>query len=765
VSDRYNTFYKQLISESELDGLCSTLEQADRDAVRDLVLSGGSLYGGVCTALGADIAFAGLDLTQGVEVEPGVAYDNLGRRIQHDVTLTPTSTLNVTHAGYTAIGAVGTLPQADGADLQPIANCERWISIYIVFDRLLSDQRTDGTGTPVYYSEAESFKFYIQAGVLYTLGAAPVTPAHALMSGMVLLGEFKLVNNAGVLTVALANYERRQDWIRQTTSQYSLVAGTAQGALQWFLSTLTNHVTGSGGRHSATAVDVGDAPVTDNWRDTGGGGGPTTNAGGTVKSRLDKLVTDLVAQTANRSGAHKIGAAGTGAGALVLPAGNIGDQIRDIVTTFNAFAAAGTATTADQVAYDGSSTAFADATVLAARGLGLGVDAVFDDFVGLLGGSAAGAGLSGADKIGARYIGGSPGTDGTLDLAAGTLSAQLAAIQLAVNGRVKRVGDTMTGSLTPNAADAAALGSASYPWSNVYTSRLYARANADAAANAAAELRVYSNAQQTYLQKIFALGNGGAVATLPVAVIGPHGHYQPRSFEYSDHFMYKDITMLAMAYDLITQGAVSVNIPSAAEASLYTCGGIARIRADVNGEVGDIRGPAKLTLIGSNANNVPRQHFVFRVRRSRTAGAALYSFGIRRRGSGSTIGTCDTGTSRVEFYAGVGSTWQGRVIAPAPAGSVPTGGFTGTDDTDWHLFEIVMRQHSAPVGNYAHFAVDGVWRTAIRPQNDPPQNGFVADLYDFEFFARLDINGDGGQVNDLDIDYWAVYSDTYGHDV
>jgi hypothetical protein len=148
MSDRSDFYFKQLVTEAEMDQAFDDLETADRNMIADQTDGVHAVWG----------VFEGYEVTENsgtpdlnVEVANGVAYDEQGRRIPHT-------------AGPTLVDLASGVPGSDS----------RYVRVYAVYAEVTSDPRVDGSGTPLDYRITESVTFEIQLGAI---AASPVRPA------------------------------------------------------------------------------------------------------------------------------------------------------------------------------------------------------------------------------------------------------------------------------------------------------------------------------------------------------------------------------------------------------------------------------------------------------------------------------------------------------------------------------------------------------------------------------------------------------------
>jgi hypothetical protein len=122
--DRWDFFYKQLVSEADLDESNDWAENAERNFAIDAELTG-IFSGGVATQHNP------LGLI--VDVSACVARDRLGRRLVWGGV----EEIDVTEDEY----AISTAPSS---------GYKKWVTVYAQFTRNLSAPETDGNGATVY---------------------------------------------------------------------------------------------------------------------------------------------------------------------------------------------------------------------------------------------------------------------------------------------------------------------------------------------------------------------------------------------------------------------------------------------------------------------------------------------------------------------------------------------------------------------------------------------------------------------------------------
>lgn len=290
MANRVNWYYRQLVSEGDMDGADDRLEQANWDLAVDTALHG--------VMYGLEVVEAAIpDLTVTVS-GPGAAYDQTGKRI----FVAANQAVDVSEDS----NAVTTEVSLDGNI--------RIISIFIKFKRSLSNLKKDGNNVDVYYNVDESFEFIVEQSAE---GIAPAPPA--LKSDAKLLADIRRGFGDTTITNAMIDIDRRQYVFDVTAGALEVRAGTAEEAVDGVLSALNDHITDATAAHAASAVSYAGGGA---WHDG------TTNAATTVELQLDKIVTDLT----DAAGADRIGAAESTVGSYSVSAGSIRDQVLGLLT-------------------------------------------------------------------------------------------------------------------------------------------------------------------------------------------------------------------------------------------------------------------------------------------------------------------------------------------------------------------------------------------------------------------------------------------------
>lgn len=248
MADRRDYYFRQLVTEAELDAGFSGLETADRNLMTDLG------HVGIVGGLGVS-AQVSPNLT--VQVASGVAYDQLGQRCS--VPSTQNLDCSVDE------DSVSTTVSTPGNS--------RILGVYIGFQRSLTDLRIDGNSDPVYFVRGESFELRVIQGAE---AGSPTPPA--LQGDAILLAD--ITRSFGVTTITSGNISTSRRQTAFKTTGIALSAGQPEEALQALISALqaagglnligaltgTGEVLYSGGRSRSVMVPIIASPdATSTW--------------------------------------------------------------------------------------------------------------------------------------------------------------------------------------------------------------------------------------------------------------------------------------------------------------------------------------------------------------------------------------------------------------------------------------------------------------------------------------------------------------------
>lgn len=301
--DLFNWFFRQPVTEGEMDDAFDKAQEADLNMMSDQGLVG--------VMLGGDVAehFPTPDLTVDIAA-PVAAYDQEGQRIFVPGT-----------AGVENIDVSVDSNLVSTSVVTP--GNEKIVSVFVQFARVLSNTRSDGNGNPVAFEVDEGAEFIVVQGAE---SAPPATPP-SLLADALLLGDITRTNGQTQIFDADIDLSRKQETFRLTTADFEIFTGTQEEALQQMLQELQNHVDQVGVAHSADSIDYDPnaLPIPAGWS--------AVDASTNVQDAIDGLVDDLT-QATGVTGADLIGHNPTGinwADATPLAATTVGAAIDEII--------------------------------------------------------------------------------------------------------------------------------------------------------------------------------------------------------------------------------------------------------------------------------------------------------------------------------------------------------------------------------------------------------------------------------------------------
>jgi len=390
MADRVDFYFRQRVTEAELDLAFALLEKADRDLAADLNIYG--IVSGAVPAPHSPVPDLTVDLTA-----PARAYDNLGQRMFFGTGQTVDC----------AVDLVG-IP----TDVATVGN-ERWLGIFLRFKRQLSDPRTDGNSQQVFFRRDESFELVVRQA---PEGAIGVAPKPALQADELLLCDVRRRPGQTQILVADLDTSRRQAFIfaqgtsvAVTTGTWSILqplAATVQAAFDEADAELRDHFTAVARRHAATAIDYA----------------PHGFVGaGNVQGAVDELIDDLTTGAVGSSGASRVGVDAAAGAPNALPAGSVKSQLAQLLGFLNTHVSAPTA------AHNAAAIAATPHNNVAGTNVQAQLQEIVTDLV------ATGAASPGAGLVGVDAIAGAPTA-----IAAGTLRAALVTLLGGLNGHVNQ---------------------------------------------------------------------------------------------------------------------------------------------------------------------------------------------------------------------------------------------------------------------------------------------------------------------------------------
>ncbi|MBK7537581.1 MAG: hypothetical protein IPI49_19855 [Myxococcales bacterium] len=389
MSHRVDYFFRQKVTEAELDLGFALLEQADRNLAVDLGLVG--VITGAQVTPHEPVADLSVDLTA-----PARAYDQAGQRI-----------------------AFGTGQTVDcGADWQGLPTAvattthERWLGVFLRFDRQLSDPRTDGNSQQVYFRRDESFELLVRQAPEGPIGAAPRV---ALEPEELLLCDIRLRAGQTQILASDIDPSRRQAFVVARATAVGVDPGlwsilapatpTVQAALDAADGVLSEHLSAVW-RHSAADIDCAPSGFV---------------SGTTVQAVVTELIDKLAASAPGAAGASRIGADGIPGAPWALAPGTVDSQLALVVGLLNQHAGAVAG------AHPASAVAAAPHNHLTSTSVQGQLQELVTDL------RSTTTGVAGASLVGTEAVAGAPTA-----LPAGPLSTALAALLGAINGHVTK---------------------------------------------------------------------------------------------------------------------------------------------------------------------------------------------------------------------------------------------------------------------------------------------------------------------------------------
>jgi hypothetical protein len=296
--NRRDFFHLQAVTEGELDSAFDGAEDAIRDFAADIGAFG--IFSGMVAQEHEPVANMTLDVTS------GTAYDRAGRRIRIG------SEQNISLA----------LDEDGISTTVPGAGDERWISLFVEFDRELDDERTDGSNQQVFFIRNESYRFVVRQGATADIGLAT---RPGLDDDLVLLCDVRIENAQASIEAADISTSRRQvatvytaDLVGFNEAEFEVI--DSGDDVQAAMAVIDAHLNNTGNKHPATAITT----AATGWL-----------TAATVQAMFAEIVADLADTGAATSGCDRIGIADLpnsgswtpGAGTLMTYIASLNTQI------------------------------------------------------------------------------------------------------------------------------------------------------------------------------------------------------------------------------------------------------------------------------------------------------------------------------------------------------------------------------------------------------------------------------------------------------
>jgi hypothetical protein len=301
--DRKNFFFRQKVTEQELDSAFDAVEQGVQDFVASFEFVGVATNAQVTEHAPANFT---------VDVQgPAYIYDKLFQRISFSADQNLNCAVDENGAATDVVGAGN----------------EKYLSVFAHFQRLLSDPRTDGFGDTIYFEEAESFKLRLVQGAEAPSGTASRPP---LDSTDILLADIRIVY--GQTTIVNANIDdSRAELVYQLSgSPLDINERSLTDVLQAMLDEINSFTSGlPGDLADQTAPDdgatlIGIDSIAPSY-------GLYTSPQGTLKAMLADFLEKLqVYGSPSTPGSARIGSNSLGSGLFSLAAGTVSAQLAEI---------------------------------------------------------------------------------------------------------------------------------------------------------------------------------------------------------------------------------------------------------------------------------------------------------------------------------------------------------------------------------------------------------------------------------------------------
>ena len=386
MSNRADFYFRQRVTEAELDLAFDQLEQADRTLASDIGVYG--IISGAVPVPHTPVANLSIDLTA-----PARAYDRAGQRIAFGAGLSVDCSVDLNGVPTTVL----------------TPGNERWVGVFLRFARLLSDPRTDGNSQQVYFRRDEHFELVVRQAADSVAGAAP---RMGLPDAELLVCDVRIAHGQTQILAGDIDTARRQafifaqgDAVAVEASSWATLApavATVQASLDAVDDELTGHFTGTTRRHAASDIDFT---------------APAEIAGSTVQAAISDLVSRLVSASGISGGDFVRNASMVGT-PYALGAGAVRAHVQSLLGWLNGHVGAAA----------GAHAASAISAAVHAWVTGTSVQAQLQEIVSELTSTLA---TKGGARVGQPALSGSP-----YALALGTVASQLQSLLGSLNTHV-----------------------------------------------------------------------------------------------------------------------------------------------------------------------------------------------------------------------------------------------------------------------------------------------------------------------------------------
>jgi hypothetical protein len=305
MADRVHFFFRQRVTEQELNLAFELLERADRNLAADLGIFG--IVSGAVPTPHEPVADLSVDLNG-----PARAYDRVGQRVFFG-------------SGQT----VGVARDSVGVSTEVLTpGHERWVSVFLRFDRVLTDERTDGNSQRVSFRQDESFELVVRQGAESAVGSALRVP---LEDDELLVCDVRREFGVDRVRADHLDVSRRQAFVFARSGSVGVfaelwqvlrpAAPQLQAALDAVDQLLSRHFDATERRHRSRDIDH--APS----------GFVTAQ---TVQGALDEVATKLSSAVDGAAGASLVGADAVPGTPRALAAGSVDGQLSALLSFLNA---------------------------------------------------------------------------------------------------------------------------------------------------------------------------------------------------------------------------------------------------------------------------------------------------------------------------------------------------------------------------------------------------------------------------------------------
>lgn len=305
-------YFRQRVTEAELNLGFELLERADRNLASDLGIRG--IISGAIPVPHDPVADLTIDLTA-----PGRAYDALGQRVFFGAG--ERVDCAVDHQG---------LPTAVLLEGQ-----ERWLGVFLRFSRLLSDPRTDGNSQELFFRHDESFELVVRQGA-----AAPAGDAQkvALEPDELLVCDMRRTFGQEQLLAEHIDTARRQAFVFAAADHVGVEAGTWT-RLQPATETVQSALDATDAEFAALADQSDPARGAALVGNAAGAGSPHALDAGTLRSQVLALLGFLNDHLSDADAAHAASAIAAAAHGW-LTTETVQAQLAELVAGLDALAGA-----------------------------------------------------------------------------------------------------------------------------------------------------------------------------------------------------------------------------------------------------------------------------------------------------------------------------------------------------------------------------------------------------------------------------------------